>query len=148
MTEERAAYDRMLKNVVLLSAAGLVKCEGEEDAEPQVFLGGAAAIMQNSESADIRCLGVLLETLEGKHRLVHIITECLRTGSSGPVVRIGLERDIPGMNDWTLILSPCPLDHPVTGGLGVIGPSRMEYDKTIGLVDHVARLVGTLLHRN
>lgn len=148
MLEEKSLYDRMLKNVILLGAASLVKCEGEEAEESEVYLGGTARIMQKPELADIKSMTALFETFEEKSRLVKIISECLKTVSSSPTVRIGLEKHIPGMGDWALISSPYLYNHKVIGSLGILGPSRMEYEKAISLVDYVAKLFGKLLSKN
>ena len=146
MLEEKSLYDRMLKNVVLLGAASFVKCEGEEDEESEVYLGSTASMMRKPELADINKMTVLFETFEEKSRLVKIVTECLKANSSGPTVRIGLEKHIPGMRDWALISSPYFYDQKAIGSLGILGPSRMEYDKAISLVDYVAKLFGKLLN--
>ncbi len=104
--------------------------------------------MQKPELADIKSMAALFETFEEKSRLVKIISECLKTTSSGPTVRIGLEKHIPGMGDWALISSPYLYNHKVIGSLGILGPSRMEYEKAISLVDYVAKLFGKLLSKN
>jgi len=148
LTEEKSLYDRLLKNVVMLGAASLVKCEGEEDEESQVYLGGTSCVVQKSASADVDRIAVLLETLEEKRRLVKIVTECLNTDSPGPTVRIGLEEEIPGMGDWALVSSPYVYNQRAIGGLGILGPSRMEYENAISLVHYVARLFTTLFQSN
>ena len=148
MLEEKSLYDRMLKNVILLGTASLVNCEGGEDEESEVYLGGTAGIMQKPELADLNRMIALFETFEEKSRLVKIITECLKANSSGPTVRIGLEKHIPGMQDWALISSPYLYNHKVIGSLGILGPSRMEYEKAISLVDYVAKFFGKLLSSN
>ena len=146
MLEEKSLYDQMLKNVTLLGAATFVQYEGEEDEESEVYLGSTAGMIRKPELADINKMTVLLETFEEKSRLVKIVTECLKANSSGPTVRIGLEKHIPGMRDWALITSPYHCDQKAIGSLGILGPSRMEYDKAISLVDYVAKLFGKLLN--
>lgn len=146
MLEEKSLYDRMLQNVTLLGTASLAQYEGEDDEESEVYLGSTARMMQKPELADIKKMTVLFETFEEKSRLVKIVTECLKANSSGPTVRIGLEKHIPGMRDWTLISSPYLYDQKAMGSLGILGPSRMEYDKAISLVDYVAKLFGKLLN--
>ena len=148
MLEEKSLYDQMLKNVTLLGAATFVQYEGEEDEESEVYLGSTAGMIRKPELADINKMTVLFETFEEKSRLVKNVTECLKTNSSGPTVRIGLEKHIPGMRDWALITSPYLCDQKAIGSLGILGPSRMEYDKAISLVDYVAKLFGKLLNRD
>ena len=146
MLEEKSLYDRMLQNATLLGTASLAQYEGEENEESEVYLGSTASMMRKPELADIKKMTILFETFEEKSRLVRIVTECLKANSSGPTVRIGLEKHIPGMRDWALISSPYLYDQKAMGSLGILGPSRMEYDKAISLVDYVAKLFGKLLN--
>ena len=148
MLEDKSLYDRLLMNAVLLGTASLVKSEDEEDEETEVYLGGTTRIMQKPELADIDRMITLFQTFEEKDRLVKIINECLKISSSEPSVRIGLGKDVPGMRDWALVSSPYLHNQKVIGSLGILGPSRMEYEKTISLVDYVAKLFSELLLNN
>lgn len=147
MSEEKALYDRILRNVILLGTAGLMQ-ETPEEANSGVYLGGASHLIQKPELADVQRLTSLFETFEEKSFLVRIITECIRADHVGPTVTIGLDQYIPGMKDWALISSPYHCDHQVMGSLGILGPSRMEYDRAISLVDYVAKLFGRILSSN
>lgn len=144
MSEEKALYDRMLKNVVMLGSAGLIP-QDQGDSESEVYFGGTSGLIQQPELSDVNRLLVLFQTFEQKSHLVKLITRCLEADPPGPVVTIGLEDAIPGMKDWTLVSSPYLCDHQVMGSLGVIGPSRMEYERAISLVDYVAKLFGRLI---
>jgi heat-inducible transcriptional repressor len=148
MLEEKSLYDRLLMNAVLLATASLVKSKDGEDEETEVYLGGTTQIMQKPELADIDRMITLFQTFEEKDRLIKIINQCLKTSSSEPSVRIGLGKDIPGMRDWALVSSPCLHNQKVIGGLGILGPSRMDYEKTISLVGYVAKLFSQLLPNN
>ncbi len=148
MLEEKSLYDRLLMNAVPLVTPSLVKPVVEVDEWTEVYLGGTTRIIQKPELADINRMIALFQTFEEKGRLVKIITECLKTSSSEPSVRIGLGKDIPGMRDWALVSSPYVHNQKVMGGLGILGPSRMEYEKTISLVGYVAKLFSELLPEN
>ncbi|MGH9342021.1 MAG: heat-inducible transcriptional repressor HrcA [Acidobacteriota bacterium] len=148
MMEEKALYDRMLKNVVLLGSASLMNNDGDNNQESEVYFGGTAQIIQKAGVVDINRMIVLFQTFEEKSRLVKIITECIREDQLGPTVTIGLEKHIPGMRDWALISSPYLHDQRIMGSLGVMGPARMEYEKAISLVDYVAKLFGKILSSN
>jgi heat-inducible transcriptional repressor len=148
MSREQALYDRLLKTVILVGSATLSTSDEEEADESQVYLGGTARLLRSLESADIDRLIALLQTFEERKRLVKIITECLRETAHGPSVTIGLEKHIPGMRDWTLITSPYRCDGQTSGTLSILGPSRMEYDRAISLVDYVARLFGQIMGNN
>lgn len=148
MTEEKALYDRLLKNVLLLGSASLMGGEGLSSDGSEVYLGSSAQLIQKPELADMKRLITLFQTFEEKGRLVKIIAECLKAEGAGPTVMIGLEKHLPGLRDWALISSPYLYNRQVMGSLGVLGPARMEYDRAISLVDYVAKLFGRILSTN
>lgn len=148
MSRERALYDRLLKTAILVGSATLSASDEEQADETQVYLGGTARVLRSLEAADMDRLIALLQTFEERNRLVKIISECLRETSHGPSVTIGLENHIPGMRDWTLITSSYRCDGQPSGTLSILGPSRMEYDRAISLVDYVARLFGQIMGNN
>ena len=147
MTEEKALYDRLLRNVVVLGSASLAE-SGQTSSSSEVYLGGAARLIHKPELADVNQMITLFETFEQKSRLVKILSECLKVDCERPTVTIGLEKHLPGMQDWALISSPYSYDDHIAGSLGILGPSRMEYEKAISLVDYVAKLFGKILSRN
>lgn len=148
ISEEKTLYDRMLRNVISLGAASLIKVDAEADEKAQVYVGGADRLLQKPELADIRRMVLLFRTFEEKSVLVKIINECLNENPAGPTVTIGLGKHVPEMRDWSLILSPYVYNQNSIGGLGILGPSRMEYEKAISLVDYVAKLFGQLMNGN
>jgi heat-inducible transcriptional repressor len=116
--------------------------------ESEVYLEGTSRVIGRMEDSDLDKLISLLQTFEEKNRLVQIITECLRADRNAPTVTVGLEEHIPGMRNWSLITSPYDYDRHTQGSLAVLGPSRMEYGRAIGLVDCVAGLFGDILLGN
>jgi heat-inducible transcriptional repressor len=139
---KKAIYARMLQAVVLLGSQEIVK-EPISESEHQVYLGGTSHILEKdvAESQKIS----LFQTFEEKKRLAKTLAECVRTDKSEPTVVIGLEKHLPEMKDFSLVSAPYTYDQRTTGTLGILGPSRMEYEKAIGLVDFVAKLFGSLL---
>ncbi len=147
MSEEKALYDKLLKRVLLLGSASLMGADEGKPEDSDVYLGGTAKMMEKSELGDVKRMVALFQTFERKSQLVKLLSECVRLEDAGPTVTIGLEDHIPGMRDMALISSPYATEHGV-GTLGILGPSRMEYQKIISLVDYVAKLCGELLARN
>lgn len=141
LSQERAQYDRLLRSAVVLGFASLEDAVGIREEEPQVFLGGASRVVRRMSAEETERLSTLLQTLEEKKMLVKIISECVREGA-GPFVTIGLEQHVPGLVDWTLITSPFEYEGEAAGSIGILGPSRMEYERSISLVSCVARLFG------
>jgi heat-inducible transcriptional repressor len=145
MSEEKALYDRLLRNAVLLFERSV---EGEEEETGDVYIDGASNILAKPDFADVERLRELFRTFEAKSKLVKILNECIaREPVFGDVhVVIGREHTAPQLQACALITAPYRLGEGfVAGTLGVVGPMRMEYARTIAAVNYVARLVERVL---
>ena len=146
MSEEKALYDRLLRNAALLCEMSL---EGEETEGVDVYVDGASNILAKPDFADIDRLRELFRTFEAKSRLVKILNECIGSDSAtGEVhVRIGRENTNPSMQHCALITAPYRIGAggEVVGTLGVVGPVRIEYERTMAVVNYVARLLERML---
>ena len=146
MCAEKALYDRLLRNAMLLCGSSLV---GEELETGDVYVDGASNILVKPDFADIERLRELFRTLEEKTRLVKILNECLaaRAGAAGQVrVAIGRELNSPAMQTCALISAPYRVGAgEVSGTISVIGPMRLEYALLMSVVGHVARQVERMM---
>ncbi len=139
MAEEKALYDSLLQNAILLCEKGLSETE---EAEAEVFVEGTSNILAKPDFADLERLRELLRLFEEKSRLVKLLNECIATVAQPPIgVRIGAENSLPGLRGCAVITSTYSYGHQVVGSLGVVGPMRMEYARMISVVDYVARLL-------
>jgi heat-inducible transcriptional repressor len=137
MNEEKALYDHFLQNAALLCSQSL-----EEGDQPAVFIEGASNIVAKRDFFDTERMQALLRMFEEKSRIVRILNECIEDAAREAVaVRIGSENRIAGLRNCTVIASPCFYPGGSTAGsIGVVGPTRLEYDRLIGVVDYIARL--------
>jgi heat-inducible transcriptional repressor len=87
-------------------------------------------------------LRALLAMVEEKQRLVRLLNEYI--DGPGLTVVIGTEHNDPELRPFSLIASTY-FDGRRTGMVGVIGPTRMRYSRTIDLVDNAAKAVGRVL---
>ncbi len=144
MEEEKILADRLLKNVATLFMWSALISE-----EPgSLFVDGRAKILDHVEFDNIRKIKELLETFEEKAKLVRILSACLTTREPGVRILIGRENSESWMYDCTLIVAPLHYRDRVVGALGVVGPTRMEYDRAISTVDYIAHLCSRLLSSN
>ena len=139
MSEEKALYDRLLQNAILLCERGL---HGNGEAAPDVFVEGASNMIAKPDFADTERMRELFRVFEEKSRLVKLLNECVLPTNQWPVgVRIGAENNWPGLRGCAVITSPYSCGREVAGSLGVVGPVRMEYARMINVVHYVARLL-------
>jgi heat-inducible transcriptional repressor len=142
MAEEKAAFDRMLRDAVTLGTKYL---DAEAD-ERKVVVEGTTNLLKHPEfSEDVDAMRRLFQTFEEKHRLVTLLDRCL--DAAGPKVLIGSENTDPALGSLALVASPYRRADGGTGWLGVLGPTRMEYERAVALVDYISRVFSSLLTR-
>jgi heat-inducible transcriptional repressor len=141
MKEEKALYDRLLQNAVLLCERSL---EGEETVGGEVYVDGASNILTKPDFDDIERMRDLFRTFEEKSRLIKILNECVHEHPySGDVhVVIGREHPTDSMRSCALITAPYQVgQNGGVGTLGVVGPMRIEYARIMAMVNYMARLI-------
>ena len=127
-----------LLDIILAEGEGLFDLQ--EPAEAMV-LGSASALADQPEFASQERMRSLLTLTERREALRDALAARRREGL---VVTIGGEHGDPGLAGFTLVTSTYRRAG-ATGVIGVLGPTRMPYDKIIGLVEHTGRLVEGLL---
>jgi hypothetical protein len=119
LNEEKALYDRLLQNAILLCEKGLSETP---DASPEVFVEGASNMINKTDFADTERMRELFRIFEEKSRLVKILNECVSpSGSSSVGVRIGAENNLAGLRGCAVITSFYSYGDEIVGSLGVVG---------------------------
>ncbi len=106
-----------------------------------VLLSSAQLLAGQPEFASAERLQGLLQVTERRDQLREALAQ--RT-SPGLTITIGSEHADPKLATFTLVTSSYR-SGPLSGVIGVLGPTRMPYDKIVALVDHTSRLVQELL---
>ncbi|MBI4750884.1 MAG: heat-inducible transcription repressor HrcA [Acidobacteria bacterium] len=143
MTEEKALYDRLLKNAILLCTQTI-----DHDAEQaDVYVDGTVNMLNQPDFVDLDRMRALFRMFEEKGRLVKILNKCLAMVPDGGIaIQIGAENQLPGMRDCTIITSPYSFSNQVIGGISIVGPTRMHYTRVISIVSYVSQLFNQLLN--
>ncbi|MCA3069332.1 MAG: heat-inducible transcriptional repressor HrcA [Rhodocyclaceae bacterium] len=97
-------------------------------------------------STDMGRLRELFNVFERKTALLHLLDTSLH--AQGVQIFIGGESGISPLDECSIVTAPYEVDGQVVGTLGVIGPTRMAYERVIPIVDITAKLIGSALsHR-
>ena len=139
MREEKALYDRLLRNAMLLCEGSLI----DEDTSGEVYVDGASNILTKPEFASAERMRELFRMFEEKSRLVNVLNECVAGDhSSGEVkVVIGRENLAPSMKNCAVITASYKVSDDICGNLGVVGPTRIEYARMMAVVNYLARFI-------
>jgi heat-inducible transcriptional repressor len=126
-----------LLNIFLQSAEQVL--DGSET--DSVHLGRTSVIANQPEFAAEDKLKSLIELTEERELLADILST--REHDRLPMITIGAENTNPRLNRFTLVTSEYRMGN-VAGVLGIIGPTRMPYEKVAAIVEHTSRLMSEL----
>jgi len=91
-------------------------------------------------------LRALFDLFEHKTRLLQLLDVSGR--AQGVQIYIGGESKLVPLDELSLVVAPYEVDGKVVGTLGVIGPTRMAYERVIPIVDITAKLLSNALSRD
>jgi len=117
-----------------------------ENAEPYVISGERNLLSLADLSQDMARLRQLFELFERKTSLIQILDVSLR--GEGVQIFIGGESGFRAPDEVSVVTSPYKVDGEVVGTVGVIGPTRMAYDRVIPIVDVTAKLLSSALSQH
>ena len=128
----------------LMQAAVKVSSEVLTQAQDEVVISGERNLLAVSDfSSDMGQLRRAFELFEQKTQLMRLLDVSSR--AEGVRIYIGGESQVVPFEELSVVTAPYEVDGRVVGTLGVIGPTRMAYDRMIQIVDITSRLVGNVL---
>jgi heat-inducible transcriptional repressor len=142
--EAKVLFDRLLQSVAKLLMEGAL---GHDELGP-LFVEGTSRIIEQREFEDARKIKELLLAFEEKAKLIKMLGSCLPSSEAGVQIVIGEENPASEMRHCALIVAPLVYRSRIVGALGVVGPTRMEYDRAVTTVEYVAHLCNRLLSVN
>ncbi|EIT85230.1 heat-inducible transcription repressor [Fictibacillus macauensis ZFHKF-1] len=108
----------------------------------KVFFGGKTKMLYQPEFKDVEKVRILLDALEEKA----IVERLLTSDRDGVSVTIGHENGIPAIKDCSLIKASYSFHDKHIGTISLIGPTRMEYKRVIGLLDTLSKQLTQLFN--
>jgi heat-inducible transcriptional repressor len=141
LCQERTLYDQLLARALRLASSTLDQIPKQQT----FFVEGASSLVDAAaehELVPLQTLRALLEMMEEKERLVHLLNQYI--DGPGLTVVIGAEHAAPDLRRFSLVASTS-VDGPTIRTVGVIGPTRMHYSRAITVVDGTTQAVSRVL---
>ena len=110
----------------------------------EYVIAGETNLMGFAELSNVDRLRRLFEAFNEKHDILRLLDSCLR--ADGIQIFIGHESGYRILDDITVVTAPYMQDNQIVGVLGIIGPTRMAYERVIPIVDVTAKLLGSALN--
>ena len=128
----------------LMQAAVQASSEAMAESSDKVVVSGERNLLGVQDFGnDMRSLRRLFDVFEHKTELMRLLDVSSR--AEGVRIYIGGESQVVPFEELSVVTAPYEVDGRIVGTLGVIGPTRMPYDRMIQIVDITARLVGHAL---
>jgi len=125
---------RLAQQVVNVPASGRM----------EYVMAGETNLMGFAELPNVEKLRRLFDAFKQQRDILHLLDQSLK--AEGVQIFIGQESGYTILDDCSIVTAPYTLDHEVVGVLGVIGPTRMAYERVIPIVDITAKLLGSALN--
>lgn len=106
-------------------------------------VAGETNLMSFAELSDLETLRRLFEAFQRKRMMIDLLDRSIN--ASGVQIFIGEESGYQILDDCSVVTAPYRVDDDKVGVLGVIGPTRMAYDRVVPIVEVTARVLGTVL---
>lgn len=128
----------------LMSTALAVGEAALAEEEEEVLLSGEGNLLSSTDlSGNLEQMRRLFQVFEQKTVLLQLLDVSQR--AQGVQIFIGGESGLLPLDDCSVVASPYEIDGEVVGTLGVIGPTRMAYERVIPIVDVTAKLLSNAL---
>ncbi len=135
----RSSLDDYLSDSLDLASRALA----DEEAPQDYLIVGESRLLEGASPEELDRVRELLATLERKQDLLHLLERC--SNADGVKIFIGEEAGTEAFGDYSLVTAPYGDGARTLGVLGVIGPTRMAYDRVIPIVDVTSRMLSSAL---
>ncbi|NBW77565.1 MAG: heat-inducible transcriptional repressor HrcA [Betaproteobacteria bacterium] len=131
----------------LMQAAVNAGTDAMSQAQDEVVVAGERNLLSLTDfSSDMGNLRRAFDLFEQKAQLIRLLD--IAGEAEGVRIYIGGESQIVPYEELSVVSSPYEVDGQIVGTLGVIGPTRMAYDRMIQIVDITSKLVGSALSQS
>ena len=139
MQETRSTMNSMM--ITAMQMADQVLDDGGREG---FVMAGQTNLMEFQELCNVDQLRKLFDAFSKKRDMLHLLDQCVN--AEGIQIFIGEESGYEMLDECSMVTAPYAVEGETLGVLGVIGPTRMAYDRVIPIVDATARLLGAALN--
>jgi heat-inducible transcriptional repressor len=140
MQDEGARLNRLLSAAVEVAQQAF-----QGSAASDMLVAGHTNLMGKQDATDVDRLRELFEAFQRKRDLLQLLERCSR--AEGVRLFIGEESGFAALDKFSLVTAPYGVGGRVLGVLGVIGPTRMAYERVIPVVQATAGIISGALKR-
>jgi len=142
---EELQATRESMNRLMIDAIAVAEVAFDRAGDRSEFVvSGETRLMEFQELSDVEKLRQLFDAFSAQREILHLLDRSI--AADGVQIFIGEESGYRILDDCSVVTARYRVDDETVGVLGVIGPTRMAYERVIPIVDITARLVGAALN--
>jgi heat-inducible transcriptional repressor len=142
LRNDREDITHLLKTVI--EVANKVFVDTQEQSKDCV-IAGQNNLFNFSREADMDRLRALFDAITQKQEILNLLDQALE--AEGIQIFIGKESGLEAFDNCSIVTASYAVDGQLVGSLGVIGPTRMPYERVISAVDVTAKLLSAALNQ-
>lgn len=136
ISHEKIICDRLIEQAIKI-------CDNIFSASPgNIYVSGLSEMLELPDFYDITRIKELLRTIEDKQLVIKLLDKI--ADYNGTQVFIGSENPLDEMKNFSFVVSTYKEGNKPLGAIGIIGPTRMDYYKTISIVDMTAKFINNI----
>ena len=131
---------------IMMAAIDMASKALSDEKEADFVVAGQTNLMQYLEMADMEKLRQLFDAFNEKRDLLSLFDHVMK--AQGVQIFVGEESGYDVLDGCSLVTAPYTTNGQIVGVLGVVGPTRMAYQRVIPLVEVTAKLLGAALNQD
>ena len=117
---------------------GILDCIKQCDTA-EIYTEGTANLLEHPEFNDVAKAKSLIELFNNEEEMAKLLNNCENAGAKGIVVKIGTENELSEVSNCSVITATYSFNGINLGTIGVIGPTRMDYNKVISALEYIRK---------
>lgn len=117
---------------------GILDCIKQCDTA-EIYTEGTANLLEHPEFNDVSKAKSLIELFNNEEEMARLLNNCENAGAKGIVVKIGTENELSEVSNCSVITATYSFNGINLGTIGVIGPTRMDYNKVISALEYIRK---------
>ena len=138
----RNSMNQAMHDIIAVAQAAM---DGSASSDSKYVVAGETNLMDFAELSDVDTLRGLFDAFSRQRLILDLLNRSIN--ADGVQIFIGEESGYKIFDGCSVITAPYHLDDDTIGVLGVIGPTRMAYDRVVPIVDVTARLLESVLNQ-
>lgn len=141
LNSTRESMNEIMRDVVSMADAAITETQSDHD---EFVVAGQTNLMNFEELSSVQKLKALFDEFTQKRDIFHLLERCIQ--AEGVQIFIGRESGYEVFDEVSVVTAPFGARDNIVGVLGVIGPTRMAYERIIPIVDVTSKILTAALN--